>query len=311
MTWLIGFTMLLRGTNSFGPIPVVGVGLLHSLQVALTSPDYTKEVIVINADVAQALDALRQAAVPMSVDTAISITIAEFLAGVVGGGISRATADLLGDKKKDSFQTKVSTTGAYFGTRAAVRTLARIAGLPRPLALLCSSVVASLVSETTKSIARTNRAVELDPSCPIEEQGLRVSEISGDISKWLIFDFLEEKVRNVYSADGEFVELVLATFLVGCASAAAATSLKMFIEMRNPVGKTGLAEGSSSSNGISFNGAQYAAAAGEGGVLFASFQIVLKVVMMIVPSDFNKNFMFNSFIKEIEQQLAPEVVSLF
>jgi hypothetical protein len=32
---------------------------------------------------------------------------------------------------------------------------------------------------------------------------------------------------------------------------------------------------------------------------------------MIVPSDFNKNFMFNSFIKEIEQQLAPEVVSLF
>lgn len=294
------FTSLLRA-NSFHPI--ASAGLIHSLQVALTSPDLTKEVIT--TDVAQALDILRQAAVPMSVDTAISITISEFLAGVVGGGVSRISANLLGDKKKDSFQTKVSTTGAYFGTRAAVRVLGRLVGLPRPLALLCSSVVASLVSETTKSIARTNRAVELDPSCPIEQQGLKVSEISGDISKWLIYDFLEEKVRNEYGDDEEFGLEVLATFVVGCIAASFATSLKTFIEARNP------ATEDAKNENVNLSGTQYAAAAVEGGVLFASFQIVLKVVMMVTPQDFNKPFIFNSFIKSIEEQLAPEVVSLF
>jgi hypothetical protein len=73
--------------------------------------------------------------------------MSEFIAGAIGGTLSRTAADILGDKKKDSLTTKISTTGAFFGTRGVIRGLARIAGLPRPLALALSSLIASLISE--------------------------------------------------------------------------------------------------------------------------------------------------------------------
>lgn len=47
------------------------------------------------------------------------------IAGVVAGGIQRGTADLLGDKKIDTFRTKISTTGAFFGARGLARAAAR------------------------------------------------------------------------------------------------------------------------------------------------------------------------------------------
>lgn len=72
-----------------------------------------------------ALDALRQASVPMTLDSALSIGISEVFAGVAAGAITRKTADVLGDKKKDTFRTKVSTTGAFFGARGLARGLAR------------------------------------------------------------------------------------------------------------------------------------------------------------------------------------------
>lgn len=72
-----------------------------------------------------AIDALRQASVPMTLDSALSIGISEVFAGATAGAITRRTADLLGDKKKDTFRTKVSTTGAFFGARGLARGLAR------------------------------------------------------------------------------------------------------------------------------------------------------------------------------------------
>ena len=72
-----------------------------------------------------AIDALRQASVPMTLDTAIAIGISEIFAGVAAGAATRGTADFLGDKKKDTFRTKVSTTGAFFGARSLAVGLAR------------------------------------------------------------------------------------------------------------------------------------------------------------------------------------------
>jgi hypothetical protein len=302
---------------------VVGLGLLsfdwHTL---LTSPPppllfssssfstaAADTSATLTADVALAIDALRQASVPMTVDTAISITISEFFAGSAGGAVSRIAANIIGDKKKDSFQTKVSTTGAFFGTRAAVRGLARMAGLPRPLALLCSSVVASVVSETLKGIGRKQRQEEEEGAGGIvtdadqaERQGLKASEIAGDVSKWLIYDYLEDRCREVIDPDRDFVQLVLVTFFIGCVAATAATALKAFIEQRNqdPTGKE---------PPFDPDRGDYFALAIEGGVLFASFQVVLKVVKMTVPSELNQPFVFNSFIRDFERILAPEVVS--
>ena len=78
---------------------------------------------------ALAIDALRQASVPMTLDSAVSIAISEVFAGAAAGAITRRAADLLGDKKKDTFRTKVSTTGAFFGARGLARGLARCDGL--------------------------------------------------------------------------------------------------------------------------------------------------------------------------------------
>ena len=293
------------------------IGAIHDFQlvVATATPQFmslvqsvyamvpNKDDItpVLSKDVAIALDALRQAAVPMSVNTAISITISDFVAGVVGGAVSRGTANLLGDKKKDSLQTKVGSTGAFFGTRAAVRGIARIIGLPRPLALLCSSVVASVVSEAAKGIGRA-KTDEEDPTCPTEEQGLKGSEISGDISKWLIFDLLEEKAKEIYPIDEYFNELLVVTFAVGFVAGIGGLGVKQAIENRastneldkdNPA-KAGLFDES--------NLPKLLATGIEGGVLFASFQLVLKIVGMVVP----KGMIMSYLIDELtHSNLSP------
>lgn len=186
---------------------------------------------------------------------------------------------MLGDKKKDTLQTKVGATGAFFGTRAAVRGIARILGLPRPLALLCSSVVASVVSEAAKGIGRA-KSFEEDLTCPIEEQGLKGSEITGDISKWLIYDLLEDKAKEIYPVDVYFNELILTTFAVGFVAGIGGLGVKQSVESR-----TLLSSNATTSNELSLP--KFVATGIEGGVLFASFQLVLKAVGIIVPQGRN------------------------
>jgi hypothetical protein len=90
-------------------------------------PEFISTSRILADQAALAIDALRQASVPMTLDTALSIGISEIFAGVAAGALTRRTADLLGDKKKDTFRTKVSTTGAFFGARGLARGLARCA----------------------------------------------------------------------------------------------------------------------------------------------------------------------------------------
>lgn len=102
--------------------------------------------------------------------------------------------------------------------------------------------------------------------------------------------------------DQNFVELLLATFVIGCVAATAATALKAFIEQRNrdPTGKE---------PPFDPDRGEYVALAIEGGVLFASFQVVLKVVKMTVPKELNQPFVFNALIKGLEREISPDAVS--
>ena len=59
-----------------------------------------------------------------------------------------------------------------------------------------------------------------------EDSGLKASEISGDIVKWLVYDGLEDKVVMAHSDD--FVTLVFATFVVGAIAAISGTIIKDF-----------------------------------------------------------------------------------
>ena len=113
------------------PIYILTVCLLPHLsetfliaEISL-SPDVISSANFFADQTALAIDLLRQASVPMTVNTALSIGISEIFAGATAGAITRRTADLLGDKKKDTFRTKVSTTGAFFGARGLARGLAR------------------------------------------------------------------------------------------------------------------------------------------------------------------------------------------
>jgi hypothetical protein len=91
----------------------------------LTSPDVIVTTKVVADQAVMVMDALRKASVPMTLDSALSIGVSEIFAGAVAGALSRKQADLLGDKKKDSLRTKVSSTGAFFGVSGLARGFAR------------------------------------------------------------------------------------------------------------------------------------------------------------------------------------------
>jgi hypothetical protein len=97
-------------------------------------------------DVGGAYETLKNAMVPAKFSNAAASILAESAAGAVGALISRGTANVLGDKKKDTLGTKLSTTGVYFGARqVAVTCLNRFVGVPRPLALLLAALLSSVI----------------------------------------------------------------------------------------------------------------------------------------------------------------------
>ena len=59
-----------------------------------------------------------------------------------------------------------------------------------------------------------------------EDSGLKASEITGDIVKWLVYDGVENMV--VVSHSNDFIQLVFATFVVGSISAVSGSLTKDF-----------------------------------------------------------------------------------
>lgn len=187
-----------------------------------------------------------------------------------------------------------------------------------------------------------------------EDSGLKASEITGDIVKWLVYDGVENMV--VVSHSNDFIQLVFATFVVGSISAVSGSLTKDFgsaiekkiddlkIEKEKEMNtvllktkKTGinsnaerksmktntklLSEEKIKSSKISTTFIQtdnnpyiravlfrYCTSAIEGGVLFASYQIVTKFVTMIIPENYNMKFVFNQVIEEIEREIDPDIV---
>ena len=161
---------------------------------------------------------IKNAYLVADVNTAVAVGASDAVAGIVGGLASRGAAAVLGDIKTDSLQTKLQTTSAFFGTRGLVRGLALVLGVPRPVAILSSAIFAAIVAEEAKAAGR-----EADNSMKDlkDKETLDGPEIIGDVSKWLIYDLLLN-----YCSDSLHPGVMLETGLsLGCGGVAACSSL--------------------------------------------------------------------------------------
>ena len=157
----------------------------------------------------------------------------------------------------------------------------------------------------------------------------------------MVYDSLEDKVLMAMHTNN-FLFVVFATFAVGSISAVCSTIVKdvgssleqkrkyesrvrtTSVEMKKNLDNTfvrtsNVRLGPSPSIDIKSKGTEnfavlkpvfpkYTTAAIEGGVLFASYQIMTKIVAMVVPEDFNMKFVFNQVIENIEREIDPDIV---
>jgi hypothetical protein len=175
-----------------------------------------------------------------------------------------------------------------------------------------------------------------------DDSGLKGSEITGDIVKWLVYDSLEDKVMMTLDTHN-FAVIVVATFVVGSVSAVSSTVIKdigssieqkkkyanrmkreagqkpKLNEIQNPVVRTFNTRNTTKTVPTKVTGTEkfsvlkpvvpkYASSAIEGGVLFASYQVMTKIVAMIVPESFNVKFVFNQVLENIEREIDPDIV---
>ena len=175
-----------------------------------------------------------------------------------------------------------------------------------------------------------------------DDSGLKGSEITGDIVKWLVYDSLEDKVMMTLDTHN-FAVIVVATFVVGSISAVSSTVVKdigssieqkkkyakrikieadkktKVNEVLNPVVRTFNTRKTTTNVPAKVSGSEnfsvlkpvvpkYASSAIEGGVLFASYQVMTKIVAMIVPESFNVKFVFNQVLENIEREIDPDIV---
>ena len=170
---------------------------------------------------------------------------------------------------------------------------------------------------------------------------MKGSEISGDIVKWLVYGSLEDKVMMAFHSNS-FELLVLTTFFVGALSAISGTVVRDIgssvehskpemnytkvagqIESRAGTGETStvgainieetaeVVTDKVEAHNFSFPDLsiqKYSTSAIEGGVLFASYQIVSKIITTIVPEPLNIKFAFNQVIESLLKEINPDIV---
>jgi hypothetical protein len=230
----------------------------------------------------EVFDQVRKATVPSDIDGYIALLSADAISGAFGAILSRTVADIVGDKKRDTTITKVLTTGSFFGSRGIARAGFQLLGLPRPVAILLSSLFASFVSEEAKFLSRKSAESALSNSSSSSpasfNETLSFREIYSDVSKWLVFDTLIETDPIFSLNDARYfvygsVSAVIALFVKGDKTKddnKESYSVKLV--------KTGL----------------------EGGVLFLSYEEFLNFLGKVVPKDLNMRFLFNSVIEDLE-----------
>ena len=257
-------------------------------------------------------DALKDATIPSNVNTALAMGIAEAFAGVVGGLASRGVADVIGDKKRDTAILKGAFTGAFFGTRSVVAAIARVIGLPRPIAVVLASVLGSAVSEFTKVIGRiisehrysyigghfnlsSFNSIET-VAYQLKSETLAFPELAGDVSKWLFFDAaLDPQYISTTTHNNILLQLIY-LFTVGATAAMVGNAVKDFST-------------SSKNSSSSIDYSNYGKAALEGGTLFSIYQVMSNRLQTIVPANFGgQEFLFEKFLNDIESTVVSSIV---
>lgn len=246
-------------------------------------------------DVANAIDNLRRAVVPVSLGSSVAIGISEGVAGAIGAVASRKAADAIGDKKVDSILTKITATGAFFGSRGVIIAASRILGLPRPLALPVASVVASIISESTKAAGRYAQPLEPGQKPEPFLDRLDAGEVIGDITKWLLFDYLDDRHVLFQNVDRD-LDHIAASATYGAISALAGAltrDLVLSLEKHLPASK---------SKPDVFIKSYYQSAL-EGAVLFGCYQSIVSALQQVAPESMRIKFVFNNLLEDLEGTL--------
>ena len=296
-------------------------------------------VDLISSDIVGIMNEFRQSYLPRNLDSAAAVAVADTVAGAIGAIGSRKTAVAIGNKKKDSLKTKITTTSAFFGTRGLIGVSGLLLGMPRPITVLCAAVLGTLVAELAKSSGRN--ADNLLRRIEAEKQTLDAPEIAGDVLKWLSYDLLFSALRPLLLQSFPVSSLSSSTahdtaalihlppqqvlLLVenvglgfGCGALAAllgvvgnvALSAAAYQRLREslpeefcalPLQNLGPGE---ARRGRAIP-RSYQQAALEGGVLFGTFQLVLGVLLTAVPEGSQYRFAFYDWIGQLEEQI-PE-----
>ena len=173
------------------------------------------------------------------------------------------------------------------------RTAFILLGVPRPFAILLSSVSASLISEEAKFLSRErNEKSKIgekygnDNNDYSNSDILTAGEIISDVSKWLIYDFLVESTTR------ESHPLLNAAqyFSFGSIAGTISFFIKEPPRERKKVDKE--KERTYVENTLK--------ASLEGGVLFLIFEFTLKLLNEIIPDQYNKEFFLSQIIDSLE-----------
>lgn len=270
--------------------------------------------------VVSTIDAMRRAALPVSWEGYVAIGISEAIAGGIGGYASRTAANAIGDKKKDTLITKISSTGVFFGSRSVIGVAARAMGIPRPLIRPIASVAGSILSEGTKALGRKSalsrkskakmskrrykkalQKQELDRSNILfdEDEALGPPEIVGDISKWLVYDALmDTKIRLLSSG---FIAEDLSSFTYG--AFAAVVGLMMRDLTAAYLSNSTEAKGGNHQRSKELFIPSYKDAAIEGGILFGCYMVIMQLFKLVLPENVNGKFLINQLIENVENHL--------
>lgn len=167
-----------------------------------------------------AIDLLKDAALPANGGELISIFVSEAFAGFVSGLSFRLVSFAIGDRNaaRDTSILQGTTAGAYFGLRATVRNIAEILGIPRPIAAVIAGFTASILSEEIKLVGReiedqiqeTRKDVALQEIIESQDKlefkegskklSISIPELSQDLTKWVAYDLLMPQDGTVFSA---------------------------------------------------------------------------------------------------------------
>lgn len=258
----------------------------------------------ISQDVRATFDALRDATTKPDADSVIAYAMGDAFSGAIGAFASRKGADSLGDVKKDSLLTKIGATSAFFGTRSIVRSTEALLGVPRPLILITAPAIALFASESAKAIGRGGGVVLGDANNLSARDGrkevLDLPEITGDITKWLIYDTsygvdpfwlrYQQLLLNEQFDFSSLIEAEVSSVGIGAGAATIGAFVNKLLHKEKCISDTTFSE----LGKVSL----------EGALLFGVYQVTLDLLHTSVPDFLNFKLIFSFVTDALEAALV-------